>query len=92
LGDPTFNTPMANASALFGTSLVGSLIAVIDLFGNFLASHLPGIQAYNLDVAPNPGIVPWLGIPGGPVLTGFGELTIPEFLKAASDAGILVVP
>ena len=33
-----------------------------------------------------------LGINRGPVHTGFGEMTIPEFLQAASDAGILVKP
>jgi hypothetical protein len=71
---------------------VGTLIAAVDLFGNFFASHLPGVQAYNLDVDLDPGVVPWLGEPGGTVYAGFGAMTIPEFLKAASDAGILVTP
>ncbi len=92
LGDPDANNPMINASRLWGTSVVGSLIAVVDLFGNFFANHLPAVQAYNLDVDLDPSVVPWLGQPNGPVLVGFGELTIPEFLKAASDAGILVRP
>lgn len=92
LGDPDANTPMANAAALFGKGIVGTLIAAVDLFGNFFAKHLPGVQAYHLDVVSDPGVVPWLGINEGPVHTGFGELTIPEFLKAASDAGILVAP
>ena len=92
LGDPNANTPMTNAAALWGKGIVGSLIAVVDLLGNFFASHLPGVQAYNLDVDQDPGVVPWLGINGGPVHTGFGEMTIPEFLQAASDAGILVKP
>ena len=92
LGDPNANTPMINAAGLWGKGIVGSLIAVVDLLGNFLASHLPGVQAYNLDVDQDPGVVPWLGINGGTVHTGFGEMTIPEFLKASSDAGILVKP
>ncbi len=92
LGDPNSSTPMTNAAALWGKGIVGSLIAVVDLLGNFFASHLPGVQAYNLDVVPDPGVVPWLGINGGPVNTGFADMTIPEFLKASSDAGILVAP
>ena len=92
LGDPNANTPMVNAAGLWRKGIVGSLIAVVDLLGNFFASHLPGVQAYNLDVDPDPGVVPWLGINGGPVRTGFGEMTIPEFVQAASDAGILVKP
>ena len=92
LGDPNANVPMTNAANMWGQGPVGTLIAAIGLLGNFFASHLPGVQAYNLDVDQDPGVVPWLGIKGGTVHTGFGELTIPEFLKAASDAGILVTP
>ena len=92
LGDPAANTPMVNAASLFGRGIVGSLISVVDLLGNFFAKHLPGVQAYHLDVQQDPGVVPWLGIREGPVYTGFGAMTIPEFLKAAGDAGILVTP
>jgi hypothetical protein len=92
LGDPDANIPIVNASRLWGTSVAGNLIAVITLLGNFAANHLTRIQAYNLDVDLDPTITPWLGVPNGPILTGFGELTIPEFLQAASDAGILVRP
>jgi len=92
LGDPAANNPMINSARLFGKGIIGTLIAAIDLFGNFFASHLPGVQAYNLDVQSDPGVVPWLGINRGPVLTDFGDLTIPELLKAASDKGILVRP
>lgn len=92
LGDPNANTPMVNAARLFGQGPIATLISAIDLLGNFFAKHLPGVQAYHLDVDQDPGVVPWLGINEGPVYTGFGEMTIPEFLKAASDAGILVRP
>lgn len=92
LGDPDATTRMANAAALFGKGPLGTLISAVGLFGNFFASHLPGVQAYNLDIIQDPGVVPWLGINGGTVHTGFGEMTIPEFLKASSDAGILVRP
>ncbi|MCP9271960.1 hypothetical protein [Mycolicibacterium arenosum] len=92
LGDPAANTPMVNAASLFNQGPIATLISAIDLFGNFLAKHLPAVQAYHLDVDLDPGVVPWLGINEGPVHTGFGDLTIPEFLKAASDAGILVTP
>lgn len=92
LGDPNSNAPMVNAARMFGQGPIATLIAAIDLFGNFMAKHLPGVQAYHLDVDQDPGVVPWLGINEGPVHTGFGALTIPEFLKAASDAGILVKP
>lgn len=92
LGDPSANTPMVNAAGLFGKGVLGTLISGIDLLGNFFAKHLPGVQAYHLDVDQDPGVVPWLGINEGPVYTGFGDMTIPEFLKAASDAGILVTP
>jgi hypothetical protein len=92
LGDPAHATPMTNGAALYGKGIIGTLLAAVDLFGNFMTNHLPGLQAYNLDVVPDPGIVTWLGTAGGPVNTGFGDLTLPELLKAASDAGILVAP
>ena len=65
LGDPASNTPMTNAAQLYGKGLVGTLIGLVDLLGNFFASHLPGVQAYNLGVDQAPGVVPWLGIDGG---------------------------
>jgi hypothetical protein len=92
LGDPNAQTPMTNAAALWGTSIVGDLISAFFLFGNFFEYHLPGVQAYSLDVNPDPGVVPWLGVDSGPIHTGFGDLTIPEFLQATSAAGILVQP
>lgn len=92
LGDPSANTPVVNAASLWGKGIIGTLISAIDLFGNFFAKHLPGVQAYHLDVQQDPGVVPWLGINEGPVYTGFGDLSIPELLKAASDKGILVKP
>lgn len=92
LGDPNANTPMINAARLIGQGPVGTLIGAVGLLGNFFASHLPGVQAYNLDVDQDPGVVPWLGVTGGTVHTGFGDMTIGEFLNAASDAGILVTP
>ncbi len=91
LGDPNSINPMVNSARLWGQGLIGSLIGLIDLFGNFLGYHLPGVQAYNLGVVSDPAVVPWLGTPAGPV-HNFSELTIPQFLKAASDAGILVAP
>jgi hypothetical protein len=90
LGDPGALAPVTNAAALRGTGPVRSLISVVDLFVNFIENHLPGVQAYNLDVTPDPGVVPWLGVDRGEVNTGFGEMTLPEFLQAASTAGILV--
>jgi hypothetical protein len=36
--------------------------------------------------------VPWLWIASGPVNAGYGDLTIPEFLQATSDAGNLIAP
>jgi hypothetical protein len=92
LGDPSANTAMVNAANLWGKGIVGTLVSVIDLFGNFMSKHLPGVQAYHLDIDQDPGVVPWLGIKEGPVYTGFGDLSIPELLKAASDKGILVQP
>jgi hypothetical protein len=50
------------------------------------------VQAHSLGVNPDPGVVPWLDVDGGPIHTGYGELTIPEFLQATSAAGILVKP
>jgi hypothetical protein len=37
-------------------------------------------------------VTPWLGTARGPVLTGYGALSIPELLAAASDDGILFRP
>jgi hypothetical protein len=92
LGDPAANNPMVNSAALWGKGIIGTLIATVDLFASFFSSHLPGVQAYNLGIASDPSVVPWLGVQRGPVHEGFGDLTIPQFLKAASDAGILVRP
>ncbi|WP_443678025.1 hypothetical protein [Mycolicibacterium xanthum] len=92
IGDPAAMTPLRNASALWGKGLIGSVLFLVDVLGNFLQYHLPGVQAHHLDVIPDPGVVPWLGRPSGPVNTGYGVLTIPQLLKAASDAGSLYQP
>ncbi|WP_193045487.1 hypothetical protein [Mycolicibacterium baixiangningiae] len=92
IGDPAAMTPLYNASTLWGESLIGSMIFLVDYLGNFFQYHLPGVQAYHLDVTPDPGVVLWLGTARGPVHTGYGVLTIPELMKAASDDGILFKP
>ena len=90
IGDPTAVNPLYNSSPLWGKGLLGCLVFMIDFLGNFLEHHLPGMQAYNLDVTPDPGVVTWLGVPTGPVNDGWGEFTIAELLAAASDAKVLV--
>lgn len=92
IGDRAAMNPMVNASALWGKSLIGSLIFAADFLGNFFQYHLMGVQAYHLDVDPDPGVVPWLGTGQGTVHTGYGELTIQQLLQAASDDGILIRP
>ncbi|MDT5337160.1 MAG: hypothetical protein QOD90_2665 [Mycobacterium sp.] len=92
IGDPNATTPLINASSLWGTSLIGSLIFVVDVLGNFLEHHLPGMQAYNLGITPDPGVVPWLGVNAGPVNVGWGDLTISQLKYAASQAGTLITP
>jgi hypothetical protein len=44
----------------------------------YLATDLPGMQAYNLGLSPDPGVVPWLGATMGPVEAGWGDMKIPE--------------
>jgi len=90
IGDPSAVTPLLNASALWGTSLFGDIIFAGTILGEFFAHHLPAMQAYNLDVPVDPGVVPWLGSVSGPVNTGYGELTIQQLLQEASDAGMLI--
>ena len=92
IGDPAAAIPLYNASKLWGKSLIGSAIFLVDFLGNFFQYHLPGVQAYQLDVESDPGIVPFLGAKRGPVHTGYGTLTIPQLLQAASDDGILFRP
>lgn len=92
IGDPAAMTPIYNGSELWGRSLIGSLIYFVTFFGNFFQYHLPAVQAYYLDVAVDPVVMPWLGSRRGPVLYGYGDLTIPELLKEASDDGILFQP
>jgi hypothetical protein len=92
IGDPDATTPLVNASSLWGTSLVGDGIFAVDVLGNFLEHHLPGMQAYNLGLSPDPGVVPWLGATMGPVEAGWGDMTIPELELAASEAGTLITP
>jgi hypothetical protein len=92
IGDPNATTPLVNAASLWGPNPVGDVIFVVDILGNFFEHHLPGMQAYNLGVTPDPGVVPWLGATMGPVESGYGDMTIPELQKAASDAGTLITP
>ncbi|WP_342744262.1 hypothetical protein [Mycobacterium aquaticum] len=92
IGDPNATTPLVNAASMLGPNPVGDVIFVVDILGNFLEHHLPGMQAYNLGVTPDPGVVPWLGATMGPVQSGYGDMTIPELQKAASDAGTLITP
>ncbi len=92
IGDRAAMNPIVNSVAMWGTGLVGSVIFAIDFFANFFQYHLMGVQAYHLDVDPDPGVVPWLGTRRGTVHTGYGELTIQELLKTASDDGILIAP
>lgn len=91
VGDPSAVNPLLNASALWGTGPVGAVVFVADILGNFFAHHLPGMQAYNLGVTPDPGVVPWLGTPGGSI-RDWGGLTITQLQQAASDAGALIAP
>ena len=92
IGDPNATTPPVNASSLWGTGLVGDVIFGVDFLGNFFGHHLPGMQAYNLDVSPDPGVVPWLGETAGTINEGWGELTIPQLEYAASQQGVLIKP
>jgi len=92
IGDAEAMNPMRNAAAMWGKSLIGSLVFAVDFLGNFFQYHLMGVQAYHLDVDPDPGVVPWLGTRRGTIHTGYGELTIQQLLKAASDDGILITP
>jgi hypothetical protein len=92
IGDVEAMNPMRNAAAMWGKSLIGSLVFAVDFLGNFFQYHLMGVQAYHLDVDPDPGVVPWLGTRRGTVHIGYGELTIQQLLKAASDDGILITP
>jgi hypothetical protein len=78
--------------ALWGTGPVGDLIAAFVFFGQLSEYHLPSDQAYSLDVNLEPGLLPGSGVYAGPVYTGFGDLTIPELLQAASTDGILIEP
>lgn len=92
VGDPAAMTPLYNAAALWGRSPVGSAIFLVDYLMNFFQYHLPGVQAYHLDVTSDPGVVPFLGTKRGPVHTGYGDMTIPELMAAASADGILFRP
>jgi hypothetical protein len=91
IGDPDAVNPLINASALLNTSLIGDVIFAVDVLGNFFEHHLPGMQAYNLGISPDPGVVPWLGSTMGPVLD-WGDLTISQLQQAASLAGTLITP
>ncbi|TRW88045.1 hypothetical protein FK535_06385 [Mycolicibacterium sp. 018/SC-01/001] len=84
IGDPAAMTPLLNAVTLWHTGPIRNLVFLFDFTVNFFQYHLPGIQAYHLDVVPDPGVVPWLGTARGPVNTGWGELTIPELLTVVA--------
>lgn len=91
IGDPDAVNPLFNASALWGPNPINDIIFAVDILGNFFEHHLPGMQAYNLGVAPDPGVVPWLGSYTGPI-NDWGDLDIYELQHAASDAGVLIAP
>lgn len=91
IGDPEAVNPLFNASALWGPNPINDIIFAVDILGNFFEHHLPGMQAYNLGVAPDPGVVPWLGSYTGPI-NDWGDLDIYELQHAASDAGVLIAP
>jgi hypothetical protein len=92
IGNPEATTPLINASTLWGTSLGGDLMFGIVFLGNFSEHHLPGMQAYNLGLTLDPGLLPWLGATAGPIEASWGTMTIPELMKAASQAGALITP
>ncbi len=91
IGDPDAANPLFNASALWGPNPINDIVFAIDILGNFFEHHLPGMQAYNLGVAPDPGVVPWLGSYTGPI-NDWGDLDIYELQQAASDAHVLIAP
>ncbi|WP_309226829.1 MULTISPECIES: hypothetical protein [unclassified Mycolicibacterium] len=91
IGDPTAVNPLFNASALWGPNPINDIVFAVDILGNFFEHHLPGMQAYNLGVAPDPGVVPWLGSYTG-AINSWGNLDIFALQKAASDAGVLIAP
>ena len=92
IGDPNATTPLIDASAKLGSGLRADAVFGLVLGGNFLEHHLPGMQAYNLGVSPDPGVVPWLGATAGPVDADYGNLTIPQLEYTASQAGTLITP
>jgi hypothetical protein len=92
IGDPNATTPLINAASLWGPNLIGDAIFVVDLLGNFFEHHLPGMQAYNLGISPDPGVVPWLGAAMGPIVAEYRDLTIPQLQQAASANGMLITP
>jgi hypothetical protein len=92
IGDPNAAAPLINASSLWGPNPFGDAFFAVDILGNFFEHHLPGMQAYNLGISPDPGVVPWLGSRMGPVNTGWGDLTIPQLAQAASQARTLITP
>lgn len=91
IGDPSAVNPLLNVSKLWGPNPINDIIFAVDVLGNFLEHHLPGMQAYNLGVAADPGVVPWLGATMGPV-EDWADLTIGQLQQAASDAGVLIAP
>lgn len=90
IGDPNAVTPLFNAAALWGPNPIADLVFAVVVLGNFFEHHLPGMQAYNLGVSPDPGVVPWLGSTSGSIDAEWADLTIPGLQIAASAAGRLI--
>lgn len=91
IGEPSAVNPLLNVSTLWGPNPINDIVFIVDVLGNFLEHHLPGMQAHNLDVAADPGVVPWLGATMGPV-DDWANLTIGKLQQVASDAGVLIAP
>jgi hypothetical protein len=57
-----------------------------------LEFRMPGVQAYLLGVNLEADLLPGAFSHDGAVNTGYGDLTIPQFLAAESASGNLIKP
>jgi hypothetical protein len=92
LGDPNAQVPLTNAASLLGPNIFGDVIFLAVFAAQLLEFHMPGVQAYLLDVNLKADLLPGAFSHEGAVNTGYGDLTIPQFLAAESASGNLVTP
>jgi len=92
-GSPADQATMTKEMANWQKSKNDDTATLANWVGLLIAHHIPGVQAHDLGVTLNPysALVDGIGVKTAPVWN-VANLTIPQFIHAASAKGLLVNP